>query len=286
MKKTLAALAFVLVALLAIGSQADASATMHNCPQEGKWEISVWTGDTTDAGEALGTCGNIEVAYALTPTGAWERYIVGAPEVNTLETIDQYQGVIALGGPVAPVVPKPTNVSVFGTLPDGCTINDLAIATQSGGQGHAHARTGLHTQPLQVKDGVATRTWTQFSVAVEVCFYCNGEFLQCADFPKASGDAHCYTVEVIVSGNEYEILPRQHEYMRFYLGTDSEGNPIYGRGMGGWIQPNPTCPTDDWRWEEARGLYCEGYPDAQWGAYRCGPDQEPLPDEEWCFWDR
>ncbi|UCH87068.1 MAG: hypothetical protein JSU97_01315, partial [Dehalococcoidia bacterium] len=32
--------------------------TMHNCPQPGKWAITVWDGDDgTDAEQALVTCG-------------------------------------------------------------------------------------------------------------------------------------------------------------------------------------------------------------------------------------
>lgn len=283
MKKALIALGVAVVALMALGGQATADdATMHNCPDEGQWAISVWTGEETDASEALGTCGNIEVAYALTPTGAWERYIAGVPEVNTLETIDQYQGVIALGG-FEPAAEPEANVSLFGTLPEKCTINDLTMAIRSAGQGHSHARTGLHTTPLQIVDGIATRTWTQMAVANEVCLYCDGEFLQCADFPEASGDAHIYTVEVVVSGSEYEILPREHEYMYFDCGKRPDGTIFMCRGYAGSKIPrNPTCPNDAWKWSEERGQWCEGYPGAVWLAYECGPGQEPVPGETYC----
>ena len=141
MKKALVALSVALVALLAIGglaaTQADASATMHNCPQEGRWGTAVWTGDTTDADVALGTCNTIVAAYAFDYRGNTLRWFSERPELNTLETLNNLDAVVALGGPAAPIVPEPTNVPIIGDLPDGCTINDLEIATLSKGQGHA-----------------------------------------------------------------------------------------------------------------------------------------------------
>ena len=38
---------------------------MHNCPQPGRWAISVWGGaDGTETGEALATCGAVPVVAA------------------------------------------------------------------------------------------------------------------------------------------------------------------------------------------------------------------------------
>ncbi|UCH87104.1 MAG: hypothetical protein JSU97_01530, partial [Dehalococcoidia bacterium] len=89
---------------------------MHNCPQTGKWAIAVWDGpDGTDTGQALATCGGTAVAaYHLDPvTQGWERWFAGRPEVSTLETLDNMQGVIALGevgapAPTATPTPTPT----------------------------------------------------------------------------------------------------------------------------------------------------------------------------------
>jgi hypothetical protein len=84
---------------------------MHNCPQPGKWAISVWDGpDGTETGQALMTCGagTVDVAYALDPqTGNWLGYFEGRPEISTLLTLNGKQGVLALGRIGAPP-PTPT----------------------------------------------------------------------------------------------------------------------------------------------------------------------------------
>jgi hypothetical protein len=84
---------------------------MQNCPQAGKWAISVWDGpDGTETGEALATCGAVPViaAYHLDPaTNGWLGYFEGRPEATKLLTLDYRQGVIALGG-TAVQTPAPT----------------------------------------------------------------------------------------------------------------------------------------------------------------------------------
>lgn len=284
MNKAILALGVVLVALLALGSQARADGAMHNCPDDGKWAISVWTGGTTDAGEALGTCGNIEVAYALTPTGVWERYIPGAPEVNNMGPLDKYDGVFALGGPAVPVAEPETNVSLYGTL-DGCTINGLALSTRALGDGTYYAKSGLHMEPPPTIDGTsATFVVQNMAPLVEVCLYCGDELLVCVDVPDAKGDAHIYTIEVVVTGDEYELLPRDHEYMQFYVGLGPDGEPRYARlGYGGKIPFNPTCPVR-WEWHEDTGPICPGHPDAVFEARLCLPGESPVPGETYCLW--
>lgn len=284
MKKAILILALLLGAMgLAGQTVASDGPTMHNCPQDGKWAISVWTGDTTDAGEALATC-NIQAAYALTPSGAWQRYIPGAPDVNNMGPLGKYDGVIALGGPAVPVAEPETNVSIFGEL-DGCTINDLALSARAAGDSTYYARSGLHMEPPPIIEGtLATWTVQQMAPLVEVCLYCDG-LLQCADTPEASGDAHIYTIEVLVNGDQYEILPRGHEYMQFYVGRDAEGNYRYARlGEGGKIPFNPTCPNNAWKWDDDKGFWCEGYPDAVWKARLCNPGESPVPGETYCLW--
>jgi hypothetical protein len=87
---------------------------MHNCPQAGKWAISVWGGaDGTDTGEALATCGAVPVAaYSLDPeTGGWSYWFGGQSGMATLTTVDNMQGVLALGamgGPPPSPSPTPT----------------------------------------------------------------------------------------------------------------------------------------------------------------------------------
>jgi len=86
-------------------------AAMHNCPQAGKWAISVWDGpDGSETGEALATCGagGVDFAYYLDPgTNAWLGYFEGQPEISKLLTLDNMQGIIAHRAMGAPA-PTPT----------------------------------------------------------------------------------------------------------------------------------------------------------------------------------
>ena len=109
-------LALGLVALaLAIGpgsSEAQQDA-MYNCPQTGKWAISVWSGDDgTGAEQAFATCGDgvVDFAYYLDPaTNKWLGYFDGRPDVSKLLALDNMQGVLAHGAPGAPTsTPTPT----------------------------------------------------------------------------------------------------------------------------------------------------------------------------------
>jgi hypothetical protein len=98
-------------------SQAQQGA-MHNCPQAGKWAISVWSGDDgTDAQEAFATCEAVPVAAAYTidsGTQQWSRWFAAHPDpdVSNLRTLTNMQGVIALGAAGAPST-APTPVAMF-----------------------------------------------------------------------------------------------------------------------------------------------------------------------------
>jgi Tol biopolymer transport system component len=76
--------------------------TMDNCPQAGKWAISVWSGDDgTGAEQAFGSCGEgaVAVAYSIDrETQAWSRWFAGRPEISNLTAVDNMQGLIVLGG--------------------------------------------------------------------------------------------------------------------------------------------------------------------------------------------
>jgi hypothetical protein len=105
-------LALALVALvwaIGIGSSEAQQGAMQNCPQAGKWAISVWSGDDgTDASQAFATCddGGVAVAYSIDPvTQQWSRWFSDRPELNTLTTVDDMQGVLALGGAGTPATP-------------------------------------------------------------------------------------------------------------------------------------------------------------------------------------
>ena len=100
--------ALVLLATLWANGSSPSEAqqgAMHNCPQPGKWAISVWSGDdSTDTAEALTTCGEGQVAaaYYVDPEKqSWLRYFVGRAEISNLTTLDEMQGVLAFGGATA-----------------------------------------------------------------------------------------------------------------------------------------------------------------------------------------
>jgi len=79
---------------------------VHNCPFADSWSISVWDGlDDTPTGEALALCGEgaVSAAYSLDPaTGGWWRYFPDHVELSNLGTLDDMQGIIALGSGSAP----------------------------------------------------------------------------------------------------------------------------------------------------------------------------------------
>jgi hypothetical protein len=125
----LLALAVVAVAwATGFGSSEAQEGAMQNCPQAGKWAISVWSGDdATDADEALATCnaGGVEVAYSIDPdTQAWSRWFADRPEINTLTALDDMQGVLALGAAGAPEEPDTPDLPAGWTKiePGGDTI--------------------------------------------------------------------------------------------------------------------------------------------------------------------
>ena len=75
---------------------------MHNCPQAAKWSIATWDGaDGTSTEQAVASCGEgvVAVAYYIdSQTQVWSRWFTGRPEMSDLSTLDNRQGVIALGG--------------------------------------------------------------------------------------------------------------------------------------------------------------------------------------------
>ena len=102
-------LLFAALALLAMlwgagmGLSEAQDGTMHDCPQPGKWAISVWSGDdNTPTEQALATCGAGAVKFAYcfdAGTWSWLRWFPDHPEISTLLTLDNLQGIIALGSP-------------------------------------------------------------------------------------------------------------------------------------------------------------------------------------------
>ena len=100
------------VCAIGIDSSQAQQGAMQNCPQAGKWAISVWSGDDgADAEQALATCDDAEVAvaYSIDPeTQAWSRWFADRPAISTLIVLNDMQGLLALGASEVPVTPTPT----------------------------------------------------------------------------------------------------------------------------------------------------------------------------------
>ena len=94
---------------LSAGSSEAQQGTVHNCPAAGKWSIAVWEGDDAAAvDQALATCGEdaVAAAYALDPdTGQWSHWFAGKPDISNLSTVDNMEGVLALGATTTPGTP-------------------------------------------------------------------------------------------------------------------------------------------------------------------------------------
>lgn len=99
--------------LVLVFASVSAEGQLTNCPLPGRWSIAVWSGtDDVPTGEALATCGDVVVegAYWLDPqTQGWLRYFPAHPEFGSLHTMDNLQGVIALGGMAVSPTTTPTS---------------------------------------------------------------------------------------------------------------------------------------------------------------------------------
>jgi len=109
---------------------------MHDCPQAGKWAIAVWEGDDgSDAEQALTTCGEGAVAAAYSidrDTQVWSRWFAGRAEISNLTTVNNMQGVVALGGAGASVSASATS-SAEGDAMENCPLlGKWAISVWSG----------------------------------------------------------------------------------------------------------------------------------------------------------
>jgi hypothetical protein len=114
-----------------IGSSEAQQGAMQNCPQAGKWAISVWSGDDgIGAEQAFATCDDagVAAAYTIDPeTQAWSRWFADRPDISTLTAPNDMQGVLALGAfeptPTMTPIPSPTppGNSGLATLADAIT---------------------------------------------------------------------------------------------------------------------------------------------------------------------
>jgi hypothetical protein len=136
-------LALALVALtwaVGTGSSEAQQDAMYNCPQAGKWAISVWSGqDGTDTGEALATCGDpaVDLAYYIDPdTQQWLGYFVGRADISNLSALDDKQGVIARGA----IGAAPTSLAIPGATYTGTTSQDKLLEFQVSADGLSIAK--------------------------------------------------------------------------------------------------------------------------------------------------
>jgi len=117
------------------GSSEAQQDAMHNCPQPGKWAISVWSGqDGTDTGDALATCGAgaADVAYYIDPdTQQWLRYFAGRAEISNLLALNDKQGIIAR----APAPATTASLAIPGATYTGTTSQDKLIELEVSADG-------------------------------------------------------------------------------------------------------------------------------------------------------
>jgi uncharacterized protein YkwD len=97
--------------------------TMHNCPQAGKWAISVWGGaDGTATDQAVASCTGAPVAaaYWIDPqTQVWLHWFPGQPGMNSLTSLDHMQAIIAFGGQRAQTTAPLTLTCTHHVAPNG-----------------------------------------------------------------------------------------------------------------------------------------------------------------------
>lgn len=106
---------------------------MMNCPLSGKWAISTWSGqDAVPADQALATCaeGAVDAAYWLDPqTQQWLRHFRGRPEISSLTSLDNMDGVITLGSSLVGT-PTPTLTPTLWVIVDQ-PVEGVAVDVQT-----------------------------------------------------------------------------------------------------------------------------------------------------------
>ena len=113
---------------------AEASGQFHDCPSAGMWSIAVWDGaDGTTAADALATCGegSVAAAYSLSATGAWSRWFAANPGVSDLTSLEDAQGVLALGAAASPTA----GATYAGETSQGLLV-EFDVTADAAGIGH------------------------------------------------------------------------------------------------------------------------------------------------------
>jgi hypothetical protein len=124
-----------LVAWAAVTDSSEAqTGSMQDCPSAGMWSISVWDGASgTATADALATCGvdSVAAAYSLdAQTGVWSRWFAANPSVSDLTSLEDMQGVLALGSATGPAA-TPTPMSTATPAPQWPTPSAGCSAWQS-----------------------------------------------------------------------------------------------------------------------------------------------------------
>jgi len=179
-----------LALVLGADSSEAQQGAMHNCPQASKWAIAVWDGpDGADTGQAASTCGqgSVIAAYDLnSETQMWSRWFVGRPEVSDLATLDNLQGILALGSAQAPTTPTPTN-SVTPPPTSTPTATPMKTATPT--------VTATHTAtPTATATHTATATATPGGL-VGACGTCALTDCNCSDFTSQAQAQTCLNAD-------------------------------------------------------------------------------------------
>jgi len=144
---------------------------MRNCPPAGQWSIAVYSGEGGPAGDALALCAvPVEAAYWIDPASqTWSRYLRGRPGFSSLASLQNLQGVIALGSASESVsaAAAPSAQGQLGNRMEGCPEPGKWAISVWNGEGGTSTGLALATCPA-VKVAVAywidpqTQKWQHY----------------------------------------------------------------------------------------------------------------------------
>jgi len=280
-KLLIVAIAALCAAVFVGAGSAGPSAELVNCPADGEWGIAVWTGkNNADAAMALDSCG---VASAYTPEGN---------EWQTPDSLDNLDGVLALGGGGAGVPPDLTQL--YGrdhadALPDLSNDASHSLTVKFKRPGGGSVGPFEPEEVTQVGDGDIEAKFVFGDYLPEVkpievfTFWWDGEKFDrrdglpsCDEFDRSEvdkvyreggcllGEGFVYTVLVFVGADQ-----------TYRIDIEAEKSEMEYIGRPGELCPNPTCPTGVWRYDQEGGTTCPGYPGAIFGMCACPTEEEP-----------
>lgn len=200
-----------LASIVGSGSSEAQQDTMHNCPQPARWAISVWGGaDGMDTGQALVTCGPgaVDAAYSLDPqTGVWSRWFAGRPAISNLSSLDNMQGVLALGavgGPPPTVTPTPV-----GTPTPAASATPVVTPTATPGATWTGVwNTNWGSMELTQSDGIVTGTYEHDQGEIEGTVQGNKLIGTWSEYPSYAPPDDAGEFEFIMSPDGDSFLGR------------------------------------------------------------------------------